>query len=110
MEQNLDFKLTRIENVVSTIRTEFNMQDAPIEVAADRAIQGPDALECMSIYDLLDGKKSIKDIQYSEEYGCDVIDKTSFQIFNGYPQQLGSLKSTNVFLEIDSEYYIFAHI
>ena len=67
MEQNLDFKLTRIENVVSTIRTEFNMQDAPIEVAADRAIQGPDALECMSIYDLLDGKKSIKDIQYSEE-------------------------------------------
>lgn len=42
------------------------------------------------------------DIQYSEEYGCDVIDKTSFQIFNGYPQQLGSLKSTNVFLEIDN--------
>lgn len=42
------------------------------------------------------------DVEYSEEYGCDIIDKTSFQIFNGYPQQLGRLKTTNVFLEIEN--------
>ena len=42
------------------------------------------------------------DVEYSEEYGCDIIDQTSFQIFNGYPQQLGRLKTTNVFLEIEN--------
>lgn len=42
------------------------------------------------------------DVEYSEEYGCDIIDKASFQIFNGYPQQLGKLKATNVFLEMEN--------
>ena len=41
------------------------------------------------------------DTEYSEEYGCDIIDQTSFQIFNGHPQQLGKLKTTNSYLELD---------
>lgn len=41
------------------------------------------------------------DITYSEDKKCNLIDKTSFQIFSSYPQQLGDLKTANVFLEID---------
>lgn len=65
---NLDRKLTRIETSITSMRADFDMKGADtIEKVAARAIAGPQAEECMKIYDLLDRKKSIKDIQYSAE-------------------------------------------
>jgi hypothetical protein len=64
---SLDSKLTRIETSVASMRDDFSLKtEDSIEVVAARAIAGPQAEECMRIYDLLQSPSAIDENNYNE--------------------------------------------
>lgn len=63
----LDNKLNRIETSVETMRQDFAMDSTQsIETVAARAIAGPQAEECMRIYDLLQYPHIVDENDYNE--------------------------------------------
>lgn len=64
---SLDSKLTRIETSVASMRDDFSLKtEDSIEVVAARAIAGPQAEECMRIYDLLQYPHIVDENDYNE--------------------------------------------
>ena len=64
---SLDSKLTRIETSVASMRNDFSLKtEDSIEIVAARAIAGPQAEECMRIYDLLQSPSAIDESNYNE--------------------------------------------
>lgn len=63
----LDRKLARIETSITSMRIDFDMKgEDTIEKVAARAIAGPQAEECMRIYDLLESSRIINEEDYNE--------------------------------------------
>lgn len=64
---NLDTKLNRIESSVESMRQDFLMDSTQsIETVAARAVAGPQAEECMRIYDLLQYPHTVNENDYNE--------------------------------------------